>query len=296
MTELRLRKFKPQCIDPCRVLVFLGKRYTGKSFLMNDIIYHNRNKFASGLVMSPTEESNEGYKDKVPEMFIYNDVNYDALVKIVEKQREFREKLKDKCPYAFIILDDCMYDKKLMKQDIMRQLFMNGRHYHIFLCITAQYMMDFPPEMRTNVDYVFVLRENIHGNQERIWKNFFGIFPRFEQFKTVMNQCTENFGCLVLDQTARSNKIEDCVFWYKAEKRNQYRLGCAAYWDYATKHFVKKKMKRQEDDIKSSQQQKVSDRRMKVIKEDLAKKKVVKHSSRHPSKLQSSRHPSKPKI
>lgn len=253
---------------------------------MNDIIYHNRNKFASGLVMSPTEESNEGYKDKVPDMFIYNNVNYEALIKLVEQQRVFRKKLGDKCPFAFIILDDCMYDKKLMKQEVMRSLFMNGRHYHIFLCITAQYMMDFPPEMRTNVDYVFVLRENIQGNQERIWRNFFGIFPRLEQFKTVMNQCTENFGCLVLDQTARSNRIEDCVFWYKAKSRPQYRLGSSVYWDFARRKYNSRyddTKKKGDADCKSSHQQRMADRKMKVIKKgDVVGSKIKKHPVKPP--------------
>jgi len=31
-----------------------------------------------------------------------------------------------------------------------------------------------------------------------------------------MDMCTENNECLVLDQTAKSNSVSDCVFWYKA--------------------------------------------------------------------------------
>ena len=33
-----------------------------------------------------------------------------------------------------------------------------------------------------------------------------------------MNQCTENYECLVIDCKTQSNKLEDQVFWYKARE------------------------------------------------------------------------------
>ena len=41
----------------------------------------------------------------------------------------------------------------------MRLLFMNGRHWKIMLIITMQYPLGIPPNLRTNIDYVFILRE-----------------------------------------------------------------------------------------------------------------------------------------
>jgi hypothetical protein len=32
-----------------------------------------------------------------------------------------------------------------------------------------------------------------------------------------MNQCTENYGCLVIDNTKDSINLENMVFWYKAD-------------------------------------------------------------------------------
>ena len=31
-----------------------------------------------------------------------------------------------------------------------------------------------------------------------------------------MDQCTENYECLVISNNAKSNKLEDQIFWYKA--------------------------------------------------------------------------------
>ena len=44
-------------------------------------------------------------------------------------------------------------------------------------------------------------------------------------FCKVMDACTENYECLVLDNTVKSNKIQDCVFWYKASLRKNFRVG-----------------------------------------------------------------------
>jgi hypothetical protein len=52
-----------------------------------------------------------------------------------------------------------------------------------------------------------------------------------------MDQCTENFECLVIDNTAQSNRIEDMVFWYKAEQHPPYKIGAPAFWQYHNQHF-----------------------------------------------------------
>jgi hypothetical protein len=99
--------------------------------------------------------------------------------------------------------------------------------------------MDLSPDLRANIDYVFILRENIIQNREKIYKNFFGIFPTFDMFNQVLTSCTENYECLVLDNTSKSNKIEDVVFWYKAKMHQQgsFRIGSPAFWNYHKKTY-----------------------------------------------------------
>ena len=98
----------------------------------------------------------------------------------------------------------------------VRSLFMNGRHFKIMFIITMQYALGIPPNLRTNVDFVFILRENFVNNRKRLYDHYAGMFPTFEMFCQVMDQCTENFECLVINNNAKSNKLEDQVFWYKA--------------------------------------------------------------------------------
>lgn len=56
-------------------------------------------------------------------------------------------------------------------------------------------------------------------------------------FNQVMDSCTENYECLVLDNTSKSNRIQDCVFWYKASLHKNFRIGSDAMWNYHRKHY-----------------------------------------------------------
>ena len=125
----------------------------------------------------------------------------------------------------------------MVRDTNIRGIFMNGRHWRITFMLTMQYCMDLPPDLRSNIDYVFILRENIIQNQEKIYKNFFGIFPQFSVFQDVLNSCTEGYDCLVLDNTSKSNNIKDCVFWYKAVPDRKFKIGTKDLWKFCKKNY-----------------------------------------------------------
>ena len=128
-----------------------------------------------GVVMSGTEESNEHYKEYVPDSFIYGQFEPPVVEKIITHQQQVIKKLKpsekedfkDPKNSVFMLLDDCMFDNKWTRDKDMRCVFMNGRHYRIFFMLTIQYCMDLPPSLRGQCDYIFVLRENILENKQK---------------------------------------------------------------------------------------------------------------------------------
>ena len=235
--NIQLKKFDATKMEDDKVCVFIGKRGTGKSTLVADILYHKKH-IPIGIVMSATEEGNHYYQKHVPDLFIYSDYDRDAIERILDRQKQVVSTSRSN-PGAFLLLDDCMYDKKFMKDTCIRQCFMNGRHWKLFFMMTMQYCMDLTPDLRANVDYVFILRENVIQNREKLYKSFFGVFPTFDMFNQVMTSCTENYECLVLDNTSKSNKIEDCVFWYKAKVRKNFRVGSPALWAAHNKNYTK---------------------------------------------------------
>lgn len=231
---LQLKKFDPSRMSDDKVCVFIGKRGTGKSTLVTDILWHKKH-ISAGIAMSGTEDGNGYYKQFIPDLFVFSDYNKEALEKLIERQK--RLLVAGKCSPVFVLMDDCMYDRSFMRDTCIRQLFMNGRHWRIFFMMTTQYCMDMTPMIRTNVDYVFALRDNVRQNRENLYKAFFGVFQSYDQFSQVMDACTENYECLVLDNTSKSNKITDCVFWYKAPIRKNFRVGSQMFWQYHQSHY-----------------------------------------------------------
>ena len=242
---LELKKFDMKSIsfkpneNKGPVVVLIGKRDTGKSFLVRDLLFYQQ-EIPIGTVISGTEEGNGFYAKMVPKLFVHNEYNTAIIENILKRQRTVLKQIKKEMesykrttidPRAFVILDDCLYDATWTRDKMMRLLFMNGRHWKVMLIITMQYPLGIPPALRTNIDYVFILRENYIANRKRIYENYAGMFPTFESFCQVMDQCTENFECLVINNNSKSNKLQDQVFWYKADSHNDFRLGSKEFWE-----------------------------------------------------------------
>lgn len=221
------------------VVVLIGRRDTGKSFLVRDLLYHHVD-IPIGTVISGTEAGNGFYACHVPKLFIHDEYNtgiienvlkrQKAVIKQVNKQIETYKKSSIDAR-AFVILDDCLYDNGWARDKMMRLLFMNGRHWKVMLIITMQYPLGIPPTLRTNIDYVFILREPYIANRKRIYENYAGMFPTFESFCQVMDQCTENYECLVIDNNVKSNQLQEQIFWYRAENRKDFKLGSKEFWE-----------------------------------------------------------------
>jgi hypothetical protein len=221
------------------VVVLIGRRDTGKSFLVKDLLYYHQD-IPIGTVISGTEEGNGFYGKLVPKLFIHNEYNTAIIENILKRQRQVLKQIKKEMeqfkrstidPRTFVIMDDCLYDNTWAREKLMRLLFLNGRHWKVMLIITMQYPLGIPPTLRTNIDFVFILREPYIANRKRIYENYAGMFPTFESFCQVMDQCTENFECLVINNNSKSNKLQDQVFWYKADAHNDFRLGSKEFWE-----------------------------------------------------------------
>jgi len=193
-----------------------------------------------GTVISGTEAGNGFYAEHVPKLFIHDEYNTAIIENILKRQKTVMKQIKKEVevykksnidPRAFVILDDCLYDGSWTKDKMMRLLFMNGRHWKVMLVITMQYPLGIPPNLRTNIDYVFILREPYIANRRRIYENYAGMFPTFESFCQVMDQCTENYECLVINNNAKSNKLHDQIYWYKAEQHKTFKLGSKEFWE-----------------------------------------------------------------
>jgi len=246
--NFNIKRFDMKRIPQDAVVIFIGRRRTGKSTLVRDLLFHHQ-EMPVGTIISGTEESNSFYGKMFPPMFIHGEFSPLVLSNFVKRQKMIMSKIQDDVkkgvrskidPRSFIILDDCMYDDSWTHDKNIRYLFMNGRWLKAFFLITMQYPLGIQPALRTNVDYVFILREPYMNNRKRIFDNYASAFPSFEFFCQIMDQCTQNYECLVIDNTSQSAKLEDCIFWYKADQHGDFRIGAPEFWQHSAAHYQNK--------------------------------------------------------
>jgi hypothetical protein len=245
--KLELKKFDPSCIKSDSVIVFIGKRNTGKSYCMKDILSYHKD-LPVGIVISPTEVANNYFEKFVPNMLIYDEYEPTIIQRFVDRQININKQKNDQIKKfgrsdidnrAFLILDDCLYDKTWPTDKNIRSIFMNGRHYKIFFLITMQFCLGLPPILRANIDYVFIFKNNLLKEREKLFNHYAGVFNDFNTFCTVMDKCTEDYECLVIDNKIQSNKLEDQVKWYKA-KEVDFKLCNPELWNLCALEREKK--------------------------------------------------------
>ena len=158
---------------------------------------------------------------------------------MMDLQQKFGKLKKNFHP--LIILDDCCYDKKILRTKLIREMFMNGRHRNVTLMVSVQYVMDMPPDLRSQIDYTFVFAEGNKVNREKLYKQFFGIFDNFKQFDKTLNTVTVDYQCLVSDKKSfKNNDVQNRYFWYKANiNRPKFILGRPIFWKMS--RFYEKK-------------------------------------------------------
>jgi hypothetical protein len=169
----------------------------------------------------------------IPSKFIFESYEPQITKNLFDMQKSTRRRDPDDSSRpepVFALFDDCMSDRSFIQCKQTKEIFFNGRHFNIFTIITAQYVMDIPPALRANVDFVFALKDNIFKNRMKLYENFFGVFPSFEAFDQVYKSCTQDNECIVLDNRSLSYNVNDCVFFYKATMGLNYRLGTPRDW------------------------------------------------------------------
>ena len=220
---LPVRQFKLSDMVEDPTIIMIAKRGSGKSWVVRAIMMH-LHKIPCGIVIAPTDRMNSFYNDFFPDTFIHYQYKSSLIEKILERQEIMTDKQLAKRklginfdPRTFIIMDDCMGDKKSWVRDPpILELLTNGRHYKITFILTLQYSLGITPELRSNFDYIFLLKEDFISNQKKLFDHYAGMFPNFDSFRQVFNELTSNHGCMVIDNRRNASNPLERLFWYRA--------------------------------------------------------------------------------
>lgn len=235
-----IQEFDPSSLASDSVVVIIGHRGVGKSNLVRDLLWWHRST-PIGCVMSGTEKYKPFFSKLVPPNLIKHGYDPDMLVNVQNRQKTKLNKKRrdeDTVGYSnvdarcFLVLDDIMASGALRKEQGIRELFLNGRHMELLVLITMQYVMGVPPEYRGNVDYTFLFNEELPANRKRLFENYASAaVPSMDVFNYLMDSIAQKYTCLVIDNRTKSNRIEDRVFYYTANRDHPpFRTCSDAIW------------------------------------------------------------------
>ena len=217
-------------------IVIIGKPGTGKSSLIKGLLYAKKHIFPIAMVMSGSEDTNHAFAEIMPSTFIYNEYNEEKIKDLVKRQKIAKQHLQN--PWAVLIIDDCTDDPRIFNKPLQNALYKKGRHFALMYILSLQYSMDIKPQIRTNIDGVFILREAIESNREKLYRNFASIIPTYELFCDLMNQLTEDFHAIYIHNATKTNRWQDCVFYWKAKPPpRDWKFGCPEYWKFHEERY-----------------------------------------------------------
>lgn len=243
-SRFELALFDPSTMAENAAIVMVAKRGSGKSVLICDIMYHKRT-IPCGSVISPTDGVNPFFRSFFPDLYTHYDISEDIMSNIMKRQIIITRKSKEKAKKglkvdrrAILVMDDCIADAKAWANSTMiRVVMMNGRHYGLTYILAMQDPLGVPPKLRGNFDYVFLLKEKSDINKKKIFDNFASSFGDFNLFKQVLDQATQDFRALVIDNKRPSSELMDTVFWYKAQSDHDFVFGSKSFKAYHNKFY-----------------------------------------------------------
>lgn len=247
ISKLNIDEFTFSEIKGNPTIAMIAKRESGKSWITKAFVF-DRADIPVGVIISCSEECNPFYSDFFPSSYIYFEFKTEILERllyrqkeIIKKAREKKEKGKFLDARALLIMDDCLAEKKSWINDsCLKDIFMNGRHKQITYILTMQFPLGITPQLRSNFDYIFLLREDQMSNVKRIYEHWAPITDKFKDFKEIFEQLTLDHGAMVyINKNTSGIKLTDKIKWYKAPnlEGKRVKFGCKQFRKYHEKNY-----------------------------------------------------------
>lgn len=240
--NLSLGRFRPEeKIKRGSTCVVLGKRRSGKTILQRQLLHDLYKDRGRVVVFTGSEEGKEFFPQFVDDSYIYDGFPDEVIDRCFHGQKQQKRKYggkregKEEGPAPpdldmACVLEDLSFDTKVMKSKQLSELFHNGRHMNMTVIMAVQYVMSMPPKIRSNIDYVFIFKDNNVMNRRNIHKSWGGVINSFVEFDEIMQAVTDDHRCMVIDNTSQKSSPDQCLYWYKARvDLPPFRVGCRDY-------------------------------------------------------------------
>ena len=262
-TFLDLEQFVPETmVRPDAKILVVGQSGSGKTVMMLHILHCMAKKLDVCFAFCPSRDTREDYLKVLPKCFVGETYNEEHLEQICQAQltlhRRKPNRTSDGTPAqpslrsVGIVMDDCAFDKKVFDSKTMRYLLMNSRHERFFFMNGVQYIIDFPKDLRSQIQLVIVFPEPNLMYREPLRKNVLGIFSTDEQLVRTFDEGLREHEALVFDQVAYRSK-KQCLFYCKAPfPTPSFLVGSKLFWRMYYRHMVRESFEHIEKHIDST--------------------------------------------
>jgi hypothetical protein len=248
--ELIIKQFNLHQLCSNPAIVVIAKRGSGKTWVCRSLLNHLKS-IPIGIIISKSEKTDPFFQDFFPDAFIYDEYEPIIFKKVLSRQMKIREKAKAKLKQGkvidtrlFLLMDDCLSDSKTWSKDEnLKDILYNGRHYDITYILTMQYPMGVPPDLRANFDYIFLLYIDNTDEQTKLYKYYTGMFPTLSAFKQVFLRLTDNYGVMVVVKRGAGRNLNEKIYHYKSTSISPKMLGCRQLIKYHEANYNKNWMK-----------------------------------------------------
>lgn len=217
------------------ICTFYGKRRTGKSFCLRNLMSVLKEVYPYGLVMSKTA-FNQYWQHHVPKKYVHDNVNREVLYKLLGRQQKITQELDDHPdlrgevnPKVFLILDDVVMDKRIKWMEEIDTISTAGRHFNISTFVTTQTAKGMNPVWRNNTDLAFILKQMKLGDKESLFEDY-GLNLSKNQFFDLLSRTTNNNGILIVNTAENSGEFNKTYYRYTAGNPGDFMLGCQQFW------------------------------------------------------------------
>ena len=248
-TDFKIKEFNIKIPEESCSWIVLGPPGSGKSSFVEDLIRYNMERFPVARINTNIPKGYERFLKIFPPIFVFNNFNIKQEQEFVNKRQKPMSISKNRAKHCIYLLDDIENAEEAFKSSFFDELFKRGtRHYNLLTIVVSQYAMTLAPPLRSASSYIAIFKFTSEADRKKLYNNFGGttIFGNEKKFYECLDLLTGDYSCMIIKQGTASNDPKDCVFYYKAEPKNNWKFNpeFKALWKWDEDRCDKKRANR----------------------------------------------------
>lgn len=250
--EVILKQFFWDLIKPDCTVAIEGKRRSGKTSLMRNMLKAKRRCFPQVYIFTGTKISEE-YKGLVPDRYIFDnfetfkpdDPKYpggmDVFLAIwyrqLQRVRRLRQRGRnDENIDVLVVIEDLVANEQSKRgfHDIplLNRIAFNGRHAHMSIWIASQNIKAIPPAIKENTDMIAILTATSRRTKESVRESFVDSLHNDQEFDEVFQPLKEvPWSVVFVDRRDARREPLECLYFGVPELiKKDFVMGDKQFW------------------------------------------------------------------